>query len=142
MAVGAAAASERPYVMPLKLTRRRVLLAVLAGIVFLVAGGLAASWYYSFDARFARSKQALEAYAAQVMAADPSKPLPALPRRLGAFETGNVERLPHGFLFFCDYGHPLDANGLAYSTEPLPADVNEHDFCRHIEGNWYNVWRN
>jgi hypothetical protein len=129
-----------------KLTRRRILVAlfvtVLSGIAFLVAGGWAASRYYSFAARFGRSKPDLEAYAAQVMASDPSKPLPALPARLGAFQTDHVERLPHGFLFFCDYGHPLDANGLAYSTVPLPADVNQHDFFEHIEGNWYTMWRN
>jgi hypothetical protein len=128
--------------MPLKLTRRRVLVTLLAGIVLLVAGGSAASWYYSFENRFARSKPALDAYAAQAMASDPSKPLLALPPRLGAFQTGNVERLPHGFLFFCDYGHPSDTNGLAYSTEPLPAGAGEHDFFEHIEGNWYTVWRN
>jgi hypothetical protein len=76
------------------------------------------------------------------MASRQNKQLPALPPRLGAFETSGLERLPHGFLFFCDYGHPLDANGLAYSTEPLTPQVNGHDFFRHIEGNWYTVWRN
>jgi hypothetical protein len=128
--------------MPLNLTRRRVLITLLAGIVFIVAGGWAVWWYYSFAGRFARSKPALDTYAAQAMATDPSKPLPTLPSRLGDFETGHVERLPHGFLFFCGYGNPFDANGLAYSTEPLPARVNEHDHFEHIEGNWYTLWRN
>jgi len=119
-----------------------VLVAGLAMVTFIVIGGWYASWYYSFESRFKRSKPALDAYAVQAMASDPNKPLPALPRRLGAFETVDVERLPHGFLFFCDYGHPLDANGLAYSAEPLPADGNNHDFFKHIEGNWYTIWRN
>jgi hypothetical protein len=128
--------------MPLKVTRRRILYAAVAGVAFLAAGGWGASWYYSFDARFARSKPALEAYATHAMASDPSRPLPSPPPRLGAFRTGNAERLPHGVLFFCDFGHPLDANGLAYSTEPLPTGDNEHVVFKHIEGNWYTVWRN
>jgi hypothetical protein len=49
---------------------------------------------------------------------------------LGAFDTNGVERLPHGFVFFCDYGHPLDANGLGYSVEPLRENVNEHAIFR------------
>ncbi len=132
------------------MTRRQFLYALLAATVLLVAGGSVVLFYahrfvggyYSFDARFARSRPALEAYAKQAMATDPSKPLPALPSQLGAFQTGGLERLPHGFLFFCDYGHPLDANGLAYSTEPLPAERNGRDFFKPIEGNWYTVWRN
>lgn len=119
-----------------------MLATLLAAIVLLVAGGWAVSWYNSFENRFVRSKPALDAYAARAMASDPSQPLPALPPGLGAFQTNNVERLPHGFLFFCDYGHPLDANGLAYSTVPLPAQLGKHDFFKHIEGNWYTVLRN
>ena len=142
MVVRAAAASERSHVMPLKVTRRRILLSAAALLVLLAAGVWFASWYYSFENRFARSKPALDAYAAQALASDPTKPLPTLPPRLGAFETSNVERLPNGFLFFCDYRHPLDANGMANSTEPLPENVNGHDFFKHIEGNWYRVWRN
>jgi len=126
--------------MSSKITRRRIVFAVLGGIVILIMAALAGAWYYSFDARFQRSKTAFEAYATQAMASDPSKPLPILPPRLGDFQTGDVERLPHGFLLFCDYGHFLDANGVAYSTEPPPD--NEHDFFTHIEGNWYKIWRN
>jgi hypothetical protein len=128
--------------MPRRLTLRRVLLAALVAVALLVAGGWVALRYHSFEARFERSKPALEAYAAQAMASDPSGPLPTLPPRLGAFQTGNVERLPHGFLFFGDYGHWLDANGLAYSTEPLPHDMNGRDYFAHIECTWYRVLRN
>ena len=84
----------------------------------------------------------LEAYAAQAMSSDSAKPLPALPSRSGSFKASSVERLPHGFLFFCDYGHPLDANGIAYSLEPLPQVVNGRDTFTHIDGNWYVIWRN
>ena len=141
--------------MALKVAHRLVLIAVLSTLLSTLAVLVAVGWgvsrhisYDSFEARFARSRPALEAYAPKAMASDPSKPLPALPPRLGEFQPGKVERLPHGFLFFCDYGHTLDANGLAYSTErlpatePLPANANEHDFFEHITGNWYTVWRN
>jgi hypothetical protein len=76
------------------------------------------------------------------MAGDPARLMPLPPERLGAFRTGSAERLPHGFIVFCDYGHPLDANGIAYSTEALPQRVGEHYFFRHIEGNWYTVLKN
>ena len=123
---------------------RRALFPAAALCVPLAAG----AWFVfsllpaPFDARFRDSKPALEGYAAQVMATDPASPVPQPPARLGAFKTGPAERLPHGFLFFCDYGHPLDANGLAYSAEPLPETFNDHDHFTCIEVNWYKVWRN
>ena len=95
-----------------------------------------------FETRFRRSRPVLEVYAAQVMATDPASLVPQPPARLGAFDTGHAERLPHGFLFFCDYGHPVDANGLAYSTEPLPDTVTNRDHFTRVEGNWYKLWRN
>jgi hypothetical protein len=126
--------------MAIKLTPRRML-TTLGIIVAIVAG---ANWYYathfSFNARFVRSKAALEAYAAQAMASDPAGPLPALPPRLGVFMAFDVERLPHGFLFFCDYGHPMETNGIAYSTAALPQS-DGGDMFKPIEGNWYMVWR-
>ena len=125
--------------LPLKITRRRVAGAALSSVAAMVLAGWFASRYYSFEARFARSRPSLDGYAAQAMASYPQ--LPRLPAHLGSFETSRLERLPHGFLFFCDYGHPLDANGLAYSTESLP-DVRNHDYFTHIEGNWYLVLRN
>jgi hypothetical protein len=99
-----------------------------------------ACYYYSFEARFDRSKAALEAYAASVESGDRSAPI-SIPRKIGDFTTGDAERLPHGFLFFCDYGNPFDANGIAYSTEPLPNEEDGNDFFTRIEGNWYQVWR-
>jgi hypothetical protein len=133
---------SRKSILPIRITLRRVVLTVLTLLVLLVAGGWFVSSHYSFEPRFARSKPAFEAYAARVMASDPASPMPAPPLHLGAFETSGAERLPHGFLFFCNYGHPLDANGIAYSTQPLPADIGEHDFFKHIEGNWYAICRN
>jgi hypothetical protein len=133
--------------MPLKLTRRRVLIAGLAMLVLLAVAGWFASSYYSFDARFARSRPAIESYAAKAMASDPTKPLPPPPQRLGAFGTGSAERLPHGFLFRSDFGHPFDWNGLAYSTEPLPRQMHDPQpafgtmYFKHVEGNWYTVFR-
>ena len=125
---------------------RRSLVAALILLVLLALLG-AAGWfgtsYFSFESGFERAKPALEQYAAEVLASDPSRPLPPPPARLGAFTARGAERLPHGFLFFCDYGNPLDANGLAYSTEPLPsAAAGGRDFYTPIEGNWYRVWRN
>jgi hypothetical protein len=125
-----------------RLTQRRLSISAVAALVLLVAGVWFGSWYFRFEQRFARSKSALEKYAARVMESDPQKPLPPPPRRLGSFKAGHAERLPHGFLFFCDYGHPLDANGLAYSTEPLPTQAPDRDVFEHIQGNWYTVWRN
>jgi len=109
-----------------------------------ITAGLAyAYWKYSFEMRFSRSKPALEAFAAQVMASPSESPI-NLPSHLGEFQTNDAERLPHGFLFFCDYGHWLDDNGIAYSTEPLPnkiAKANGNYFYDHIEGSWYTLWR-
>ena len=122
--------------------RRRTIVVGLTALVVLAAGAAFASYHYSFDARFNRSKPALDAYAVQAMALDPRAPLPQPPHRLGAFAPRDVERLPHGFLFFCDYGHPLDANGLAYSLTPLPRELGGHDYFTPIEGNWYTVNRN
>jgi hypothetical protein len=116
--------------------------AGLALLLVVTAAGWYAAWYYSFDSRFARSRPALEAYAAEVMASDPATPIHQPPRHLGAFETGRAERLPHGFLFFCDYGNPFDANGIAYSTEPIANSIGGRDFLTHIEGSWYTIWRN
>lgn len=121
--------------------RRRTVLVGLLALFVLAAGGAFASYHYSFDARFKRSKPALDVYAARAMSPDASTPLPPLPQRLGAFEPSGAERLPRGFLFFCDYGHPLDANGLAYSLTPLPRESG-HDYFTPIEGNWYTVNRN
>jgi hypothetical protein len=118
-----------------------VLLILLAGATWFEA------WFNSLEKRFARSKPALEAYAAQVMAAAPAAPV-APPPRLGAFEASDGMRLPHGFLFRSDFGHPLDWNGLAYSTEPLPRQMADPQraggemFFERIEDNWYTVWRN
>ena len=115
--------------------RRRMISAALLAIGILAAGGAFASHQYSFDARFKRSKPALDAYATRATSLDARTPLPPLPQRLGAFKPHGVERLPNGFLFFCDYGHPLDANGLAYSLTPLPRELG-HDYFKPIEGNW------
>ena len=49
-------------------------------------------------------------------------------------------------MFFCDYGNPLDANGLAYvtqqppATQPGPGDAV--DYVEHVSGNWYSVLEN
>jgi len=117
-------------------------MGAVVGVVLIVGGGWFVLSYYSFEARFQRSKPALEAYAALAVSSDPNKSLPTLPKRLGDFEAVGVERLPHGFLFLCDYGHPLDETGLAYSTEPLPLVPYERDIFSHIEGNWYTLLRN
>jgi hypothetical protein len=133
--------------MPLKPTTRRIILAAAAVLVLLVAGVGFGSWYNTFDRRFARSRPTLDAYAGQVMATDPSTPLTP-PASLGSFDAGEAYRLPHGFIFRSDYGHPLDWNGLAYSTEPLPEQLPdthppfETMFFKPIQGNWYTVWRN
>lgn len=118
---------------------------ILCAVLFTLVGGVL--WYVdlrqSFPYKFKRSKPALEAYATQVMASNSHLPIVQPPPRLGAFDTGKAERLPGGFLFFCDYGHWLDANGIAYSTVPLPrVDATGHDFFEHIEGNWYQFLRN
>jgi hypothetical protein len=123
---------------------RRIVFTALTLCVLLAAAALFnySLWPGPFETRFRRSRPALEAYAAQVMATDPASPVPQPPARLGAFQAGSAERLPHGFLLFCDYGHPLDANGIAYSTEPPPSNPDGRDHFKHIEGNWYTVWRN
>ena len=134
-------------VMPLKLTKRRVFLAAVGVLVLLAAGVWFTSWYNTFDRRFARSRHALDAYAALAMATDPSTPL-APPPSLGSFGASDAYRLPHGFIFRSDYGHPFDWNGLAYSTEPLPDQLPDSRppfqtmFFKPIQGNWYTVWRN
>jgi hypothetical protein len=134
-------------------TLLRVCLVGWALIVLLIAAGWFASWYVSFDRRFTRSKSALEALAAEVMATDPATPL-VLPPTVGDFSASNAERLPHGFLFRCDYDNPFDWNGIAYSTEPLTDELvrpdhgsgddglNHTTFFRHVEGNWYKAFRN
>jgi hypothetical protein len=121
---------------------RRVVGLALSSLLLLLTTGVFVYRYCSFEGRFRRSKAALEGYAAVVMAADRTKPPPPPPQHLGAFQTGNVEWLPHGFLFYADYGHPLDANGIAFSTEPLPQIVDDRYFFTPIGGNWYKVWRN
>jgi len=65
----------------------------------------------------------------------------SIPPRIGEFRTTGAERLAHGFLFFCDYGNPFDANGIAYSTEPLPENIDQNDYYTHVDGNWYSFWR-
>ena len=133
--------------MSLRLTRPRLVLAAIALLVLAAAAGWFAISRYSFDSRFARSRTELDAYAAQVIASDSSTPITP-PRRIGSFEAGEALRLPHGFLFRCDFGHPLDWNGLAYSTQSLPAEMEdvqpplENMFFEPVEGNWYKVWRN
>ncbi len=121
----------------MKRAHKLLIVWVAVGVVLTVGIGLwFLSEYYSFEARFARSKDALEDYARVVMASDQALPPPAPPQRLGEFSPGKVERLPHGFMVYCDYGNPFDANGLAYSTEPLESD--DHYHFQHIEGNWYD----
>jgi hypothetical protein len=128
-----------------RLTLRRVFAGSAALFALFLALGALVVWFESFDARFARSKPDLEAYAAQVMATPQSETIPKPPAFLGSFKTGDAERLPHGFQVFCFYGNPFDATGLAYSTEPLPTTVtvstSEYNFYTHIEGNWYRFWR-
>src|SRR4051794_12129658 len=83
--------------MQSKFFRRRMVVTGVAVVVVVLAVGWFASWYWSFEARFARSKGALEAYRAEVMANDPGRLMPLPPQRLGAFKTRSAERLPHGF---------------------------------------------
>lgn len=131
------------------MTRRRFILAVLALSIAVAPGvWVAARYHYSFHRRFARSRAQLDAYANQVMAADPSAPLTLPPGSLGAFEASDAFRLPHGFAFRCDDdGQPRDWNGLAYSTEPLPAQMPDPHppfkviLFKPMEGNWYRVER-
>lgn len=139
--------------MAIKLTRR-MLIALLVALPLLCCCGLPMTGYIALwldekintpEVRFRASRAEFDAYADRVMAAAPDQPILQPPRSLGKFAAGNAERLPHGFLFFADYGHPLDANGFAYSTEPLPEhekiDGHSHRFTP-IEGNWYFMWRN
>jgi hypothetical protein len=132
--------------MPLRQRYRRLLVLALFAIVMVAAGLYGAAryalWYYSDDQRFARSLPAFNAYAPQVSALPPGSPLPPLPKPFGAFDASGAERLPHGFLFFCDYGNPFDANGFAYSTQPLPHTVDEKNSYAPISGSWYKLWRN
>ena len=132
--------------MPPKVTRIVSAAAVL--LIVLAGGAWLASRYFSFERRFARSQPELEAYAANVMmAADPSSPLTP-PALLGSFEASDAFRLPQGFAFRSDYGHPLDWNGLAYSTQPLPEQLPDPQppfstmFFKPVRGNWYTVSRN
>jgi len=138
-----------------KLTFRRVLKWGLILFFGFIAAVLFGIWrvprLQPFEWRFYWSKTALEAYAAKVMASDPSTPIPPVPQRVGDFQAGGAERLPHGFLFICDYGGPFDTSGIAYSTEPLPAEMKNHEIIgteeghddfEHVEGNWYTVDRN
>ena len=134
----------------LKSLKRGCLFVVISAFVLLlivVAAVYYALSYHSMEQKYARSKPAFEAFAAQVMATDPATPI-TLPRHLGEFDVGDPHRLPHGFFFGADYGHPLDWNGFAYSTDPLPEEMDDpvgnHQtmFCHPIEGNWYSVWRN
>jgi hypothetical protein len=130
--------------MPLHLPRRRYLFIAGLGLALVAAVGFGPA-YFSFNARFARSKAELNACAARVMATAPAAPL-ALPDSLGAFEISEGERLPCGFLFRADFGHPLDWNGLAYSTISLPSRRADHAPFQAITftplgGNWYAVGR-
>jgi hypothetical protein len=90
---------------------------------------------------FERSRPAFDALAARV-AGDPAN-LPKGRIRLGEYTASSFETLPHGFLFRSDYGHPLDWNGFAYSTEPLPAELpraqpaNGRTSFRPLDGPWY-----
>ncbi|HEX4125904.1 MAG TPA: hypothetical protein VHY37_14350 [Tepidisphaeraceae bacterium] len=74
------------------------------------------------------------------MVTAPTAPILQPPARvLGEFRATGAERLPHGFLFFCDYGNWLDENGLAFSIQPLPRELNNRDYFTHIKGDWYTV---
>ena len=74
-------AMGRKLILPVKLTRRRVFTAFLAIVVISAATAWVALWYFSFNVRFARSKTALDTYAAQAMASYPV--LPRMPPHLG-----------------------------------------------------------
>lgn len=133
--------------MPLKLKKPRIIRLAAALLILLAAGAWFDSWYNTFERWFARSRPALDRYATTVMAAGPSAPL-SPPAKIGSFNASDAHRLPHGFIFQSDYGHFLDWNGLAYSTEPLPEQLSDTNapfqtmFFEWIEGNWYTVWRN
>lgn len=126
--------------------RRRTVVITLTVVLTTAIGAIAAvmflDWYYSVEQRFARSLTAFEAYAAQVAGLPATSPLPPLPKPFGEFEACDAERLPHGFQFYCDYGHWLDAKGFAYSTQPLPPVVDDQYHYTPLRGNWYKVWRN
>ena len=77
------------------LTVRRVLIGGAAFVLAIVGALWFASWNSSNEARFARSKPALEAFAAQVMASDRTSAI-VVPKQIGDFATGPLERLPHG----------------------------------------------
>lgn len=145
--LGAGSATDRHCVMSRHVPRRRIVLSAIALLVLLAAGAWFVAGYYSFDRRFARSKAELDAYAAQVMAAGSAAALTP-PAMLGSFEASDAFRLPQGFVFRADYGHPLDWNGLAYSIDPLPGQMPDPHppfqamFFKPIQGNWYMVWRN
>lgn len=133
--------------MPLRFKFRRwhLLLMILAFVVLLGVASWIDDGYASFSEQFRRSEDALNRFAAHVTAQGPTA-LQNAPSSLGYFEVRKPEPLPHGFLFATNYGFPIDWNGLAYSTVPLP----EYDYNAKgelvqtflpIKGNWYQVWR-
>jgi hypothetical protein len=119
--------------------RRLCIAAVVAALVVLTVW--CCTWYFSFDQRFARSKVALDAYAQQSMIGSP------IATQVGAFNVSDPVALPSGFIVRCDYGHPFDWNGLAFSTAPLPGKLVDPQspkgtiLCHPIGGNWYRVSR-
>jgi hypothetical protein len=129
-------------------TRRRRLRAI--GLtVAICAALLGIAWYvypyFSYAEMFRRSRPALDAYAAKIMASGTAE-LATPPTRLGYYHVLSVEPLPHGFLFQHDSGNPFDWNGLAYSTQPLPryeydAAGEVRQVFTPIDGDWYEVFR-
>lgn len=128
-------------------SRRLWTFAIFTALVFFLVIAWFAYPYFSFHEMVRRSIPALDAYAARVSAEGPAA-LATPPTKLGYFNVGKIEPLPHGFLFESDYGNPFDWNGLAYSTEPLPGTEydtagNERQSFQSLGGNWYTVirWR-
>jgi hypothetical protein len=123
------------------------LFAVLGALVviFVAVAWQADAYLMPLGRRFARSKAALDAYAAQVAAAGPAV-LASPPSRIGYFRVLKAEPLPHGFVLQSEFGNPFDWDGLAYSTAPLPQ--YDHDAKGEIkqvftpvQGCWYTVFR-
>jgi hypothetical protein len=111
-----------------------MLLVVMAVVVTLTAAGVILD--VPLRARFAASRPALEALAAELSAPDASSTRPD--RAVGLFDAERIERIDGGFRFLVRDSGFLDPVGFAYSMDGQPPVIGEDSYAP-FEGLWW-IW--